>query len=72
MHRPRRPQAILTAALCRTDTGYVLLIGFSEINLVHGELLREGLAPLILRADDLRHVLAGEGGIELIAPSTKQ
>jgi hypothetical protein len=72
MHRAQRPQAILTAAIFRTDTGYELRIGFSETNLIHSELSRTGHAPLILRADDLRQVLLEQGWIELIAPPTKQ
>jgi hypothetical protein len=52
MHRPQRPQAILTAALFRTDTGYELRIGFNDTNLIHSELSRSGHAPLLLRADD--------------------
>jgi hypothetical protein len=72
LHRPQKPQAILTAAIFRIDTGYELRIGFNETNLVHSELSRTGHAPLIVRADDLRQVLLERGWIELIAPPTKQ
>jgi hypothetical protein len=72
MHRPHRPQHVLTPAIFRTDTGYELRIGFSETNLIHSELSRNGHAPLLIRADDLRQVLLEQGWIELIAHRTKQ
>ena len=71
MHRLQKPQAILTAAIFRTDTGFELRIRFSETNLIHSELSREGHAPLLLRADDLREVLLEQGWIELIAARTR-
>lgn len=72
MHRPQKPQAILTAAIFRTNTGYELRIGFSEVDLIHSELSRSGHAPLLIRADNLRQVLLGQSWIELVAPPTKQ
>jgi hypothetical protein len=72
MHRPQRPQAILTAAIFRTDTGFELRIGFSETNLIHSELSRSGHASLLIRADDLRQVLLEQGWIELIAHRMRQ
>lgn len=65
-------QAILTAAIYRTDTGLELRIGFSLTNLIHSELSRKGDAPLLARAEDLGLVLLGQGWIELRAPSTTQ
>jgi hypothetical protein len=38
MHRPQRPQAILTTAIYQTDTGRELRVGFSLTNLIHSEL----------------------------------
>ena len=54
MHRPQKPQAILTAANFQTDTGLELRVGFSETNLIHSELSRKGDAPLLARAEDSR------------------
>ena len=61
MHRLKRPQAILTAAIYQTDTGRELRVGFSETNLVHSELSRTGDDPLLEKAEDLRLVLMGAG-----------
>ena len=72
MHRPQKPQAILTAAIFQTDVGRELRVGFSETNLIHSELSRTGDAPLLTRAADLRQVLIEQGWIELIAPATTQ
>lgn len=56
MHRPHRPQWVLTAAIVETETG----------------LERDGDGPLLVRAEDLRLVLMGAGWIELRASSTTQ
>ena len=72
MHRPHRPQAILTAAIFQADTGLELRIGFSDTNLIHSELSRKSDAPLLARAEDLRVVLLGQGWVELVAPATTQ
>ena len=72
MHRLKRPQAILTAAIYQTDVGLALRAGFSETNLVHSELSRTGDDPLLEKAEDLRLVLMGAGWIELRASSTTQ
>ena len=72
MHRLQKPEAILTAAICQTDTGCELRIGFSLTNLVHSELSRTGDAPLLARAADLRQVLLEQSWFELIPPPTKQ
>jgi hypothetical protein len=58
MHRPQRPQAILTAALYQTDAAAKLRVGFSLTNLIHSELSRKGAASLLVR-EDLRLVLLG-------------
>ena len=70
LHRPQKPQAILTAAIFQTDTGLELRIGFSLTNLIHSELSRKGDAPLLARAADLRLVLLGQRWIELRANNT--
>jgi hypothetical protein len=72
MHRPHRPQAILTAAIFQTDTGLELRIGFSLTNLIHSQLSRTGDDALLERAEDLRQVLIEQGWIELMAPATTQ
>jgi hypothetical protein len=72
MHRPHKPQAVLTAAIYQTDTGLELRVGFSETNLIHSQLSRTGDDPLLERAEDLRLVLLGQGWIELRATSTTQ
>ena len=72
MHRPQKPQAILTAAIFQTDTGLELRVGFSLTNLIHSELSRKGDAPLLARAEDLRISLLESGWVELIAHRTKQ
>jgi hypothetical protein len=61
MHRPHKPQAVLTAAIYQTDTGLELRVGFSETNLIHSQLSRTGDDPLLERAEDLRLVLLGQG-----------
>jgi hypothetical protein len=61
LHRPRKPQAILTAVIFQTDIGLELRIGFSLTNLIHSELSRKGDAPLLARAADLRQVLIEQG-----------
>ena len=70
MHRPHKPQAVLTAAISETDTGLELRIGFSETNLIHSELSRKGDAPLLARAADLRVSLLESRWIELRASDT--
>ena len=70
LHRPQKPQAILTAAIFQTDTGLELRIGFSLTNLIHSQLSRTGDDPLSERAEDLRLVLLGQGWIELRANDT--
>ena len=67
MHRPQKPQAILTAAIFQTDVGRELRVGFTIDNLIHSELSRQGDAPLEARAEGLRLVLLGQGWIELRA-----
>jgi hypothetical protein len=51
MHRPQKPQAILTAAIFQTDTGRELRVGFSLTNLIHSALSRKVGGPLEARAE---------------------
>jgi hypothetical protein len=67
MHRPQKPQAILTAAIFQTDAGRELRVGFDERNLIHSELSRKGDGPLEARAADLRQVLQDQGWIDVTA-----
>lgn len=72
MHRPQRRQAVLTAAIYKTDTGFELRVGFSLDNLIHSELSRTDEEPLLARAEDVRLGLMNVGWIELRASSTTQ
>jgi hypothetical protein len=71
MHRPHRPQHVLTAAIFQNDVGLELRVGSSE-QPDSRELSRKGEAPLLARAENLRLVLLGQGWIELKAPATMQ
>jgi hypothetical protein len=72
MHRPHRPQAILTARFFRPTPAASCASGFSLTNLIHSELSRTGDGPLETRAEDLRISLLESGWIELRATSTTQ
>ena len=61
LHRPQKPERILTAGIFQTETGLELRIGFDETNLIHSELSRKGDAPLLARANDLHQVLLEQG-----------
>jgi hypothetical protein len=67
MHRPRKPDYLLIAAIFQSDTGRELHVGFTETNLIHSELSRTGDAPLLARAAALHQVLIEQGWIDLTA-----
>ena len=62
MHRPQRPQSVLTAAIFETETGLELRVDVGGDIVIHAKLSRDSDGPLLIRAKDVRQVLIGKGG----------